>query len=194
MEQKILQQYISEGKTIKEIAEALNMPIGTTRYWLRKFKLKTFGRCKHKISDQQLLEAAAKSSYMNECLRNLGLKTSGGSFFHYKKRLNQLGVFFKDGKENSRSLGGQATANKLFAKSVEQKKRLRRPALKAALDRAGREYRCQCCGLSHWMGNLILLHIHHKDEDPTNNTIDNLEYLCPNCHGTFHHPNLAETD
>lgn len=26
------------------------------------------------------------------------------------------------------------------------------------------------------------LEIHHKDNDPTNNTFDNLEVLCPNCH------------
>ena len=31
-----------------------------------------------------------------------------------------------------------------------------------------------------------ILHIHHIDRDRTNNTKENLEVLCPNCHGLEH--------
>ena len=30
------------------------------------------------------------------------------------------------------------------------------------------------------------LYVHHKDEDFTNNNLDNLEYRCPSCHRKFH--------
>jgi len=34
-----------------------------------------------------------------------------------------------------------------------------------------------------------ILQVHHKDRDRTNNTIDNLELLCPNCHDLDHYNN-----
>ena len=43
---------------------------------------------------------------------------------------------------------------------------------------------CQKCGWSQinpYTGN-VPLHVHHVDGDCTNNRIENLELLCPNCH------------
>lgn len=44
------------------------------------------------------------------------------------------------------------------------------------------EQKCCCCGLTEWMGNPIPLELHHKDGDKENNSLDNLELRCPNCH------------
>lgn len=41
---------------------------------------------------------------------------------------------------------------------------------------------CANCGLSQWMGQLITLELEHKDGNNQNNSRDNLEGLCPNCH------------
>lgn len=44
-------------------------------------------------------------------------------------------------------------------------------------------YRCQRCGCDgHWEGGIISLQLHHKDGNHQNNNLDNLEFLCPNCH------------
>lgn len=45
-----------------------------------------------------------------------------------------------------------------------------------------KENKCECCGLTNWNGKDISLQIHHIDGDRTNNTIENLQILCPNCH------------
>ena len=45
-----------------------------------------------------------------------------------------------------------------------------------------KEYKCEKCGLSEWLGQPIALEVHHKDGDRTNNTIENFQLLCPNCH------------
>ena len=44
--------------------------------------------------------------------------------------------------------------------------------------------KCQKCGWSEMnpYTNTIPLHIHHIDGDCTNNSEENLELLCPNCH------------
>lgn len=45
-----------------------------------------------------------------------------------------------------------------------------------------RGHKCECCGLSEWMGKPITLEVHHTDGDSLNNELSNLQLLCPNCH------------
>ena len=44
--------------------------------------------------------------------------------------------------------------------------------------------KCEKCGWGEMneYSNTVPLEIHHKDGDCTNNLIENLELLCPNCH------------
>lgn len=44
------------------------------------------------------------------------------------------------------------------------------------------EYKCELCGISDWMGEYLILQIDHVDGDRSNNTLENLRLLCPNCH------------
>lgn len=46
------------------------------------------------------------------------------------------------------------------------------------------EYKCELCGWGEKnpVTNLIPLEIHHKDGNYLNNTKENLQVLCPNCH------------
>ena len=44
------------------------------------------------------------------------------------------------------------------------------------------EYKCSCCGISEWNGKSLSLQIDHIDGVNTNNVVENLRYLCPNCH------------
>ena len=45
-----------------------------------------------------------------------------------------------------------------------------------------KEHKCECCGLTVWLDKPIPLELHHKDGNRNNNTIENYELLCPNCH------------
>lgn len=47
------------------------------------------------------------------------------------------------------------------------------------------EYKCAMCGNDgHWLNKIISLELDHIDGNNSNNLIDNLRYLCPNCHAT----------
>lgn len=41
---------------------------------------------------------------------------------------------------------------------------------------------CNNCGVDYWQGVQIPLELEHKDGNNQNNSRDNLEGLCPNCH------------
>ena len=45
-----------------------------------------------------------------------------------------------------------------------------------------RGHKCEKCGLTEWNNQPIPLEAHHIDGDKCNNTLENLELLCPNCH------------
>lgn len=44
------------------------------------------------------------------------------------------------------------------------------------------EGKCNKCGNSEWLGQQISLELEHKDGNHNNNSRDNVELLCPNCH------------
>lgn len=41
-----------------------------------------------------------------------------------------------------------------------------------------------CNGTDEWLGKKLVMELHHKDGDNTNNVRENLEVICPNCHST----------
>ena len=45
-----------------------------------------------------------------------------------------------------------------------------------------RGYECEECERTQWLGKPIPLEVHHIDGNPLNNSQDNLQLLCCNCH------------
>ena len=45
-----------------------------------------------------------------------------------------------------------------------------------------KENKCEKCGITEWLGSPIVCELHHINGDPTDNRIENLQILCPNCH------------
>lgn len=44
------------------------------------------------------------------------------------------------------------------------------------------DYKCLICKISEWNKKPIKLQIHHIDGNKNNNSVENLQFLCPNCH------------
>lgn len=55
--------------------------------------------------------------------------------------------------------------------------------LKEKLFRDGlKEKKCEICGVSMWQGIELPLELHYKNGKHNDNSFDNLQILCPNCH------------
>lgn len=58
-----------------------------------------------------------------------------------------------------------------------------RSHLKARLLRAGlKENRCEACGIDQWLAAPLSMALHHVNGDGSDNRLENLQMLCPNCH------------
>lgn len=186
MNESKLKKLVNSGKSLNEISKICGKSYTTIRYWLRKYKLKSrwSGFLQTKHTNEELLTTAKESLNYTNFLMKICRKNSGGAWYHYKNRLKKLGFDFSIFEENS---GGKVTAKKKNIEALKSKRRLRRKILNTLLKHNNIEYKCSNCGISEWLGKKLLLPIHHKDDNPAHNTLDNLCYLCPNCHNIQHY-------
>jgi 5-methylcytosine-specific restriction endonuclease McrA len=62
-------------------------------------------------------------------------------------------------------------------------RRTNRSHLKRRLLDAGiKENKCERCGISAWLGEPLNAQLHHENGDGSDNRIENIEFLCANCH------------
>ena len=86
---------------------------------------------------------------------------------------NQSGKGFSKNRVNATTLQDYLD-NKVFIQSYKLKLKLIKFGLKDEM--------CESCGLTTWLNEKCPLELHHVDGNSRNNTLANLQMLCPNCH------------
>ena len=62
-------------------------------------------------------------------------------------------------------------------------RRTNRTHLKMRLLKHGlKESRCEQCGITEWRGKLLNMQLHHINGDGSDNRLENIIFLCANCH------------
>lgn len=49
-----------------------------------------------------------------------------------------------------------------------------------------KDKRCEVCNITEWGGKLAPLELHHKNGQSKDNSFENLQIICPNCHAQTH--------
>lgn len=86
-------------------------------------------------------------------------------------------------KGNQGSKGQKGAPNYINAIEYAKQDNAKTYVLKLKLLNEGiKEYKCELCGFTEWLGQPIPLELHHEDRNHYNNDLSNLKILCPNCH------------
>jgi len=158
MEKQILVDLISQGFSQRRIAKDLSVGQSTVRYWLRKYGLHT-----------NHYRYGGKTASLHYCVNCSKVLSRTQCKFCcrdcesiYKWRQKKIEI--------------ETTDTVPFTKKYY----LITPAGKRYLiETYG--HKCQICGRSIWNGLPIPLIADHIDGDATNNSIENLRLICPNC-------------
>lgn len=129
------------------------------------------------FSKEQIEEIVKNAQSMREVAKALGYaRDSGGALTSLNKMCQELQL------DTSHFLGQTWNHENydytLF--TVNSIKKNGSTTLNPLIKLRGRK--CECCGLTEWLGQPITLEIHHINGDRTDNRLENLQLLCPNCH------------
>lgn len=139
---------------------------------------------------EEIETAVKNSNCYSEVFRQLGIKVNGGSYTWIKSLIKKFEIETNFPERNINFLNQGVIANENKARTLYEnvsdisKTGYRVPAkkLKTFLLFHGRPEKCEVCGLDSWNDARIRLDIHHLDGNCYNNHLDNLQFICPNCH------------
>ena len=97
------------------------------------------------------------------------------------KYLKEMGIDYngnQSGKGFSKKTSSMTLMDYLTHSTDIQSNKVR----KKLLQEGYKKHCCENCGLTEWLGQPIPLELHHIDGDRNNNTLENFQLLCPNCH------------
>jgi len=123
------------------------------------------------------------STSMSEILRGLGLKIKGSSLMTLKKYMKffnvDLSEIGKTADKNKKKIG-RWTNEEVF---IENSKATTASAKNRILEQSLIEYKCSKCNNDgNWLNEKLVLQLEHKNGKNNDHRLENLEFLCPNCH------------
>jgi len=138
----------------------------------------------YEITDEQFVELVKNSINISEVLFKLGYTVKGNSwgFSQIRRRMEALKLTTQDFKGKSALKTDTEKLvnpeNLLCANSKHARNVLRRYILNNDLI----PYKCAICGITHWNNKALSLELDHINGINNDNRLENLRFLCPNCH------------
>lgn len=128
------------------------------------------------LSREEFQELLDKSSSYKEVLLYFGLEFDNNNITMIKQIIKKYNLDITKLEKNCIK---QNNVDNIFVKNHKfDNKKVKNILLNIEL----KTYECEICGITEWENKNIVLQLHHIDGDHTNNELDNLQILCPNCH------------
>jgi 5-methylcytosine-specific restriction endonuclease McrA len=147
------------------------------------------------ISEEEIRKAVADARCLADALRALGEEPSGQGYRRLKRAIARHGIatahFDRDatrGGTRRRPLD-ELLVSGSRASSTDLRRRL--------IEEGVKPRRCEGCARTMWRGRPIPLELDHINGDRTDNRLENLRLLCPNCHAltpTYRGRNIGRRD
>lgn len=137
---------------------------------------------KYHYDKGKISEVIPNSTTYTEVLEHIGIPARGGNIDTLKRVIEQMGV------DTSHFTGRRANdvIRRYYVPSekyIGSGRKIKSAKLLEKLVRENKKtFQCENCGITDWNSKAIVFHLHHRDGNPNNNTLDNLQVLCPNCH------------
>lgn len=139
----------------------------------------------YKLTDEEFVDLVKSSLNTSEVLFKLGYTTKGNSwgYSQVKQRMVDLNLSGKDfrGKTTAAAINDSKKINKdkLFCKGSKHARNILR---KTIIQENLIPYKCAICGIIEWQGKTLSLELDHINGENNDNRLENLRFLCPNCH------------
>ena len=181
----LINHYESKGSVW--VANRINRTPGATQKRAKILGLKFCG-VKLKYQKDNLTEIVKNSKSISDVINKLGLRNAGGNFKTIKNYIEIYKIdithFETDdlrivklkelSKENKIDLNLILVENSTYNRTSLKKRLVGENVL---------EYKCEkCSNMGEWLGEKITLQLDHKNGIFNDNRIENLRFLCPNCH------------
>ena len=134
-----------------------------------------------KEREEYYINLIKESESLIEVCRKANIVPTTGNYDTLKKVIKNNCIDVSHFKRN----GGTTTKKKDLSEYLTKGAKVSSFKLKNRLLKEGiKEAKCENpeCGLSEWHGQPIPLELHHINGDNTDNRLENLQILCPNCH------------
>ncbi len=139
---------------------------------------------KHSVTDEEFISIVRSSFSIKQVIESCGLIPAGGNYKTTNQRIKSLGLDTSHFKGQSWNKGRKFPQfNVPIEKYLNNEQTISSYALKAKLFLEGlKKECCENCGLHTWQDVKIPLELHHIDGNNSNNNLENIQILCPNCH------------
>ena len=128
---------------------------------------------KNKISDEKIILIYSKDITLHEAAVKLDMTTV--SLWRRAKKLGLKWSEKKYGLTGGKKIPLEEILQGLhpYYQTFKLKNRLIQEGIK--------ENKCDKCHIKEWQGKPLNMQLEHKDGNPHNHKLENLEFLCPNC-------------
>lgn len=139
---------------------------------------------KRSTTKEEYIAAVEESKSIADVCRKLGIAPIGGNYATIKRYIQEYSIdtsHFTGQAHNKGKERRPKIADLMLL--LKENSYINSNGLKKRLIRSGyKQHKCEICLLYEWNGKPIPIELDHINGDRTDNRIENLRIICPNCH------------